>query len=92
MLKNQIRSTKEALLLYAHQTKNFDIINGKMMFIQGSPVVKKYKKIPCGRLSGIVANYVPQFLQRNRLPSMAVNSIEDWESKINNIILFVFCN
>ena len=87
MLKNQIRSTKEALLLYAHQTKNFDIINGKMMFIQGSPVVKKYKKIPCGRLSGIVANYVPRFLQRNRLPSMAVNSIEDWESKINNIIL-----
>ena len=86
MLKIQIKSTKEALLLYAKQTNNFDIINGKMMFIQGSPVVTNYKKIPCGRLSGIVANYVPRFLQKNRLPSMVVNSIEDWEDKIKNII------
>jgi len=86
MLKIQIRSTKEALLLYAQQTKNYDIINGKMMFIQGSPVVGRYKKVPCGRLSGIVANYVPSFLQKNRLPSMKTNSIEDWELKIKNII------
>ena len=86
MLKIQIRSTKEALLLYAQKTKKFDIIDGKMMFIQGSPIVSHYKKIPCGRLSGIVANYVPRFLQKNRLPSMATNSIEDWELKIKNII------
>ena len=45
MLKIQIRSTKEALLLYAQKTKKFDIIDGKMMFIQGSPIVSHYKKI-----------------------------------------------
>ena len=86
MLRAQIRSTKEALLLYAHQSKNYDLINGKMMFIQGSPVVRFYKKIPCGRLSGIVANYVPGFLQKNRLPSKKVNSIENWDEKINQIV------
>ena len=86
MLQIQIRSTKEALLLYAWQTKNYNIINGKMMFLQGSPVVDLYKKIPCGRLSGIVANYVPKFLQKNRIPSIKTNSIEDWGIKIQNII------
>ena len=86
MLKIQIRSTKEALLLYAHQTKNYNLINGKMMFIQGSPVVSFYKKIPCGRLSGIVANYVPGFLQKNRLPSKKTNCIQDWHEKINQIV------
>ena len=86
MLNIQIRSTKEALLLYAAQSKNYSLINGKMMFLQGSPVVECYKKIPCGRLSGIVANYVPGFLQKNRLPSMKTNSIEDWGLKLKGVI------
>ncbi len=86
MLKNQINSSKEALLLYAFYQNKFDSINGKMMFIQGSPVLKKQGKIKTGRLSGIVANHVPFFLQPNRLPSFKTNSIENWEEKLENII------
>ena len=87
MLKTQIRATKEALLLYAQKNKKYDLINGKMMFLQGSPVLEKHGKIPCGRLSGIVANYVPSFLQKNRLPRYKTNSIKDWSEKINKIII-----
>jgi hypothetical protein len=74
------------LLLYAQKTKNYNIINGKMMFLQGSPQVEFYGKIPCGRLSGIVANHVPKFLKKNRLPSMGTNSIKNWNKKIDKII------
>jgi len=86
MLENQIKSTKEALLLYAFYKNKFDAINGKMMFIQGSPILKKYGQIKTGRLSGIVANHVPFFLQSNRLPSFKTNSIENWDKKLDGII------
>ena len=86
MLKNQINASKEALLLYAYKNKKYDSINGKMMFLQGSPVLKKYKNIYTGRLSGIVAHHVPSFLKSNRLPSMKTNSIENWEKKLFEII------
>jgi hypothetical protein len=33
-----------------------------------------------------VANHVPAYLQKNRLPSYATNCIEDWETKINRIV------
>ena len=42
--------------------------------------------MPSGRLSGIVANYVPSYLQSNRLPSYKTNCIEDWEQKVDAII------
>ena len=48
MLDYQIKSSKEALLLYAFKTKKYDAINGKMMFIQGSPLLTKHSKINTG--------------------------------------------
>ncbi|MDG1146230.1 MAG: GH3 auxin-responsive promoter family protein, partial [Flavobacteriales bacterium] len=37
-------------------------------------------------LSGIVANFIPRYLQANRLPSYKTNCIEDWEQKVEAII------
>ena len=37
-------------------------------------------------LSGIVAHFVPKYLQKNRLPSWETNCIEDWETKVNAIV------
>ena len=37
-------------------------------------------------MSGIVAHYVPKYLQKNRLPSWETNCIEDWETKVNTIV------
>ena len=56
------------------------------MFLQGSPTLKKVNNIKTGRLSGIVAHYVPKYLQKNRLPTWSVNCIEDWNKKVDAIV------
>jgi hypothetical protein len=42
--------------------------------------------ISTGRLSGIVAHHVPQYLQKNRMPSYDTNCIDDWEQKVDAIV------
>ena len=79
------KAARDAILAYIAETGNTDFINGKMIFLQGSPVLDKSGAVPVGRLSGIVAHYVPKYLQRNRMPSYEVNIIEDWESKVEAI-------
>jgi len=82
----QIAAAKEALLLYIAETGNVDFVNGKMIFLQGSPEIDDSNAIRTGRLSGIVAHYVPKYLQKNRMPSWDTNCIEDWENKVNAIV------
>ena len=82
----QIKAARNALLHYVATSGNHKFIDGKMIFLQGSPQLKKTSKVPSGRLSGIVANYVPSYLQSNRLPSYKTNCIEDWEQKVEAII------
>ena len=57
-----------------------------MIFLQGSPILKEKNGVNLGRLSGIVAHYVPSYLQKNRLPSWETNCIEDWEEKVDAIV------
>lgn len=80
------RAAKEALLFYISEKRDASFVNGKMIFLQGSPVLEDKKGIKIGRLSGIVAHYVPQYLLKNRLPSWETNCIEDWETKVNAIV------
>ena len=81
-----IDGAKQALLLYIYKTGNAKYVNGKMIFLQGSPIIDTYKNIKTGRLSGIVAHYVPSYLQKNRMPSWETNCIDDWETKVNAIV------
>jgi acyl-CoA synthetase (AMP-forming)/AMP-acid ligase II len=85
-MPEHIRAARNALLNYIHETGKSDFADGKMIFLQGSPVMDKKAGISVGRLSGIVANLVPAYLQKNRLPSYAVNCIEDWEQKVDAIV------
>jgi phenylacetate-coenzyme A ligase PaaK-like adenylate-forming protein len=85
-MPGHIEAAKNAILLYIHQTGNSKIVTGKMIFLQGSPVLETKNGIQLGRLSGIVAHYVPKYLQKNRLPSWETNCIEDWETKVNTIV------
>src|SRR6201996_3167752 len=85
-MPEHIKAARNALLSYIHETGNADFVNGKMIFLQGSPVLSKKAGISVGRLSGIVANLVPAYLQKNRLPSYKVNCIEDWEQKVDAIV------
>jgi len=74
------------LLFYIAETNDASFVNGKMIFLQGSPVLESEHGIKLGRLSGIVAHYVPQYLLKNRLPSWETNCIEDWDTKVNAIV------
>jgi len=85
-MPNHIGSARNALLSYIAETGNTQFVNGKMIFLQGSPELQYLESgIPYGRLSGIVANHVPRYLQKNRMPSYKTNCIEDWEEKVNAI-------
>jgi len=85
-MPEHIKAARNALLTYVHETGNADFVNGKMIFLQGSPVMTEKNGIKVGRLSGIVANLVPAYLQKNRLPSYQTNCIEDWEEKVDAIV------
>lgn len=82
----QIKGARNAVLMYINRKNNADFINGKLIFLQGSPKLTEKNGIKIGRLSGISAHHVPKYLQRNRLPSYATNCIEDWETKVEKII------
>src|SRR5690625_5053156 len=81
-----IEAARNAILTDIHETGNSDFVDGKMIFLQGSPEMKETNGIKTGRLSGIAAHYVPGYLQKNRLPSWETNCIEDWEEKVNAIV------
>lgn len=81
-----INAAKFSLLCYINEQKSADFVDGKMIFLQGSPVMDKTNDILTGRLSGIVAHHVPAYLQKNRLPSYDTNCIEDWEKKVDTIV------
>ena len=85
-MPNHIGTARNALLSYIAETGRSEFTSGKMIFLQGSPKMDRLPSgIPYGRLSGIVANHVPAYLQKNRLPSYNTNCIEDWEEKVNRI-------
>jgi hypothetical protein len=85
-MPEHIKAARNALLGYIHETGDTSFVNGKMIFLQGSPVLEKKSGIDTGRLSGIVAHHVPAYLQKNRLPSYQTNCIEDWETKVDAIV------
>ncbi|WP_256012105.1 GH3 auxin-responsive promoter family protein [Desertivirga xinjiangensis] len=85
-MPEHIKAARNALLTYIYETGKADFVDGKMIFLQGSPVLDTKYKVPTGRLSGITAHHVPQYLQKNRLPSYETNCIEDWEEKVEAIV------
>ncbi|SHM10817.1 GH3 auxin-responsive promoter family protein [Mucilaginibacter sp. OK098] len=85
-MPEHIKAARNALLSYIHETGNADFVDGKLIFLQGSPVLSDKAGIATGRLSGIVAHHVPGYLQKNRMPSYEVNCIDDWEQKVDAIV------
>lgn len=85
-MKQQVAASRNAILSYIHETGNAAFVDGKMIFLQGSPELSEKNGIKLGRLSGISAHYVPRYLQKNRLPSWETNCIEDWEQKVERIV------
>ena len=85
-MPTHIEAARNAILNYIHETGNADFVDGKMIFLQGSPILEEKNGIQLGRLSGIVAHFVPKYLQKNRMPTWKTNCIEDWETKVDAIV------
>jgi len=85
-MPTHINAARNAILCYIEDTGNSKFVDGKMIFLQGSPELDEKNGVKLGRLSGIVAHYVPAYLQKNRMPSWKTNCIEDWEEKVDAIV------
>jgi len=85
-MPTHIKAARNALLFYIAEKNDASFVNGKMIFLQGSPILEDKNGVKLGRLSGIVAHYVPKYLLKNRLPSWETNCIEDWDTKVNKVV------
>jgi hypothetical protein len=85
-ISNHINGAKDALLHYVAATGRARFLDGKLIFLSGSPELERVGGIPTGRLSGIVNHHVPAYLRRNQLPSYATNCLDDWETKLEAIV------
>lgn len=85
-MPTHINGARNAILSYIAETGNSKFVDHKMIFLQGSPELTSKNGVNLGRLSGIVAHYVPKYLQKNRLPSWETNCIDDWEQKVDAIV------
>lgn len=85
-MPTHIKAARNALLFYVAETNDASFVDGKMIFLQGSPVLEDKNGVKLGRLSGIAAHYVPNYLLKNRLPSWETNCIEDWDTKVDKIV------
>jgi hypothetical protein len=86
-IPNHINTARNALLCYMAETGNNKFADGKMIFLSGSPELERVAGIPTGRLSGIVNHHVPKYLRNNQLPSYETNCIEEWEQKLDRIVV-----
>lgn len=85
-IPNHINSARNALLSYVAQTGKSKFLDGKLIFLSGSPETVKTAGVNTGRLSGIVNHHVPGYLRGNQMPSYETNCIEDWEEKVDAIV------
>jgi hypothetical protein len=64
--------------MYIHETGKADFVDGKMIFLQGSPVLEENNEI--WSIIRNCSSFYPKYLQKNRMPSWETNCIEDWET------------
>jgi len=85
-LPNHFGTARNALFNHFALTGNGKFLDGKMIFLSGSPEMGDTNGILTGRLSGIVNHQVPKWLRTNQMPTYKTNCIEDWETKVDAIV------
>ncbi|MFM2268738.1 MAG: hypothetical protein RL757_2179 [Bacteroidota bacterium] len=85
-LPNHFGSARNALFNYMAETGKGGWMDGKVIFLSGSPELETVAGIPTGRLSGISNHLVPAWLKGNQKPSYETNCIDDWETKVDKIV------
>ena len=85
-IPNHFGSARNALFCYSAATNNYAWLDGKLIFLSGSPELTKTAGILTGRLSGISNHLIPGWVKSGQLPSYATNCIDDWETKVDAIV------
>ncbi|MEL6720590.1 MAG: GH3 auxin-responsive promoter family protein, partial [Bacteroidota bacterium] len=85
-IPNHFNTARNALFNYAVETGNSAFMDGKLIFLSGSPELTQTNGILTGRLSGISNHMIPNWLKGNQLPSWETNCIEAWEEKVDKIV------
>lgn len=89
-LPNHFGTARNAMFNHAARSGRGGWMDGRMIFLSGSPEMDAIHGIPTGRLSGIVNHQVPAWLRSHQLPSYSTNCIEDWEVKLDHIVRETF--
>jgi len=85
-MPNHMHTATSAFLNIASQSGMEDVLDGRVMFLSGSPEMDSKAGIPTGRLSGIVNHEIPAWIAANKLPNYENNCIEEWGEKLDAII------
>ena len=85
-IPNHFGTARNAVFNYMATTGKADFMDGKLMFLSGSPEMDRKDDILVGRLSGISNHMIPGWLKTNQMPSYPTNCIEDWEQKLDKIV------
>ena len=79
-------SARDAVFCHIARTGNASMMDGRLIFLSGSPELEKKNGMLVGRLSGISNHMVPGWLKQSQVPSWNTNRIEDWETKVDAIV------
>jgi len=85
-IHNHINSAKQMLLMDIYHKGSASYLNGKLMFLSGSPELTEQNGMQVGRLSGISQHHIASYLRQNNLPSFETNCIDDWETKVDAVV------
>lgn len=85
-IPNHFGTARNALFNYYARTGKGRWLDGKLIFLSGSPELTEIAGIPTGRLSGISNHMIPGWLKASQLPSYPTNCIEEWEEKLDAIV------
>lgn len=81
-----VGSARDAVFCHIARTGNASVMDGRMIFLSGSPELDEKNGMLVGRLSGISNHMVPAWLKKSQVPSWQTNCIEDWETKVDAIV------
>lgn len=85
-LPNHFGSARNMTFNYIAETGNSKFLDGKLIFLSGSPKMGMLHGIHVGRLSGISNHLIPNWLKSSQMPTYPTNCIEDWEEKLDKIV------
>lgn len=83
---NHFYSAQTAMMLFLAETGQYSMMDGRLIFLSGSPDLSVVNGIHTGRLSGIVNHEIPAYLKGNQVPSWETNCMDDWEAKLDKIV------